>query len=125
MRVSTGYSILTRNQRKTTQLTKTCAITSAGMVADVEALHKLLLTKIRIYKMQYKREPTMPSLAKLLCNTLYGRRFMPYYAFNLLCGIHPDTGKGTVYGYDAVGSFDAMPYGGQGSGQSMAVPVLD
>ena len=86
------------------------------MVADIDALHKNLLMRIRIYSMQNKREPTLESIAKLLSNTLYGRRFMPYYAFNLLCGLDGQTGEGIVYGYDAVGSFDKITYGAQGSG---------
>jgi len=46
-RVSSGYSILARNHSKTVKLTEKCILTSAGMVADVETLHKNLLVKIR------------------------------------------------------------------------------
>ena len=74
--------------------------------------------------MQNKREPTVESLAQLLSNTLYGRRFMPYYAFNLLCGINKE-GQGVVYGYDAVGSYGSETYGAQGSGNSLGMPILD
>ena len=49
---------------------------------------------------------------------------MPFYAFNLLCGLTRD-GQGTVYGYDAVGSFDTVTYGVQGSGSELASPMLD
>ena len=49
---------------------------------------------------------------------------MPYYAFNLLCGIGKD-GKGEVYGYDAVGSYDMVTYGVQGSGSQLGAPILD
>ena len=92
-------------------------ITSGGMVADIDALHKNLLTRIRIYKMQNKREPSPESIAKLLSNTLYGRRFMPFYAFNLLCGLDHRTGEGVVYGYDAIGSYQPVNYGCLGSGR--------
>ena len=62
-RISSGYNILSRNHSKTTKLTEKCLITSAGMVADVETLHKNLETRIRQYRMQNKREPSVESLA--------------------------------------------------------------
>ena len=57
-------------------------------------------------------------------NTLYGRRFMPYYAFNLLCGLDKE-GQGVIYGYDAIGSYSTLTYGVQGTGSEMASPLLD
>jgi 20S proteasome subunit beta 6 len=80
------------------------------MVADIETLHKLLIAKVKTYERQFKKTLTVESLAQLLGNTLYGRRFMPYYAFNLLCGIDM-SGQGVVYGYDAIGSYDKLTYG--------------
>ena len=49
---------------------------------------------------------------------------MPYYAFNLLCGLDKD-GQGVVFGYDAVGSYDKLTYGAQGSGVQLGCPILD
>ena len=95
------------------------------MVADIETLHKNLITKVKIYEREHSgRSPDTESLAQLLGNTLYGRRFMPFYAFNLLCGLTKE-GSGTVYGYDAIGSFDSLTYGIQGSGTEMGAPLLD
>ena len=122
--MSAGYNVLSRNHSKTTKLTENTIITSAGMVADVETLHKNLQFVIKQYEMIHKKSPTTASIAKKLSTTLYGRRFMPYYAFNLLCGID-DSGKGVVYGYDAVGSYDTLTYGVQGSGSQLGAPILD
>ena len=41
-RISNGYSILSRTYSKTTKLTDSVVITSGGMVADIETLHKNL-----------------------------------------------------------------------------------
>ena len=94
------------------------------MVADIETLHKTLIAKVKIYERQFKKSPSVESLAQLLGNTLYGRRFMPYYAFNLLCGLNVQ-GEGVVYGYDAIGSWDKLTYGVQGSGSELGAPILD
>jgi len=94
------------------------------MVAEIDYLHKDMITKVKIYKRNHKREPTVESLARMLGNTLYGRRFFPIYAFNLLCGLDPK-GEGVVYGYDAIGSYDTLTYGCQGSGTEMGSPLLD
>ena len=122
--MSQGYGILNREYSRTTRLTDKCVITSSGMVADIETLHKNLITKVKIYEREHKRQPDTESLAQLLGNTLYGRRFMPYYAFNLLCGLTRQ-GSGVVYGYDAIGSYDSLTYGVQGSGNEMGAPLLD
>jgi len=123
-RISSGYNILSREYSKTTRLTDQCVITSGGMVADIETLHKLLIAKVKTYERTFKRTPTIESLAQLLGNTLYGRRFMPYYAFNLLCGLDKN-GEGIVFGYDAIGSWDKLTYGVQGSGSELGAPILD
>ena len=46
-RISNGFTILSRTHSKTTKLTSKCIITSAGMVADVETLHKNLEMRIK------------------------------------------------------------------------------
>ncbi len=45
-------------------------ITSGGMVADIETLHKLLIAKVKTYEGHVKKAPTVESLAQLRGNTL-------------------------------------------------------
>jgi 20S proteasome subunit beta 6 len=48
-RASLGYSILARDFSKTTRLTDKCVITSSGMIADIEALHKNMQLRVKVY----------------------------------------------------------------------------
>lgn len=80
--------------------------------------------KLEIYDFKIEREPTTESVAHLISKTLYGRRFFPYYTFNLVAGLDKN-GRGVVYGYDAIGSYGADRALAQGSGAHMILPFLD
>jgi 20S proteasome subunit beta 6 len=60
----------------------------------------------------------------MLSVTLYSRRFFPFYTFNLIGGLD-DEGRGAVYGYDAIGSFERLEHGAQGTGRSLVQSILD
>jgi len=123
-RLSTGYRIHSRSVSKATQLTSKCVISSCGMKADAITLHRLLKARIVMYEHQHRRQPSVVAVAQLLSTMLYGKRFFPYYTFNVLVGID-DEGKGAVYHYDAIGSFERVPYTTSGSGSSLVMGVLD
>jgi len=123
-RMSQGYSIHTRKYTKIIKLTNKCVMATSGMQSDTLTLQKVLISRIQWYEHQHGRTPSTPSLAQLLSNTLYYRRFFPYYTFNVLCGID-DNGVGCCFSYDAVGSFERVPYSSSGSGVQLVQPFLD
>lgn len=123
-RMSTGYSILTREYSKICQLSDSCVLASSGFQADVRALQKNLDAQHQIYQHQHNKKMSCPAMGQLLSNTLYYKRFFPYYSFNVLGGLDSE-GKGCVFTYDAVGSYERVGYSSQGTGQQLLMPVLD
>jgi 20S proteasome subunit beta 6 len=123
-RLSRGYGILTRQQTKCVQLTSKVVLTSCGMHGDRNQLHTILKLRLQEYEQEHGKEMELQSIAQMLSNTLYYRRFFPYYTFNLLCGVNGQ-GEGMCYGYDAIGSFEGKLSGQVGSGMTMISPMLD
>jgi len=123
-RVSTGYSIHTRNGHKLVKLTEKVVLATSGMQADTITLHKVLKTRLQAYEHQHRKEMGLTAVAQLLSITLYNRRFFPYYTFNVLGGIN-EKGEGACYSYDAVGSFERVHYSSSGTGQGLVQPLLD
>ncbi|KAH8740414.1 proteasome subunit beta type 1 [Cryptosporidium ryanae] len=123
-RLSKLYRIASRSVSKVYELTNTCVLACSGMYADITALRRMLTAKIKLFEFEHNKTPSINAIAQLLSCVLYSKRFFPYYSFCLLAGLNEE-GKGTVYRYDAVGSFDEYSYGALGSAGSIISPILD
>lgn len=123
-RISQGFSIISRSISKIAKLGPKTLLATSGMYADFVALGKYLKTRLQTYEFTIGRSANTQSIAALLSNTLYGKRFFPYYTFNILAGLD-DNGDGIVYGYDAIGSYEPKAYLCQGSAIELILPILD
>lgn len=123
-RISNGFSIVSRDVSKIAKLGPKSLIATAGMYADFIALSKYLKTRLQTYEFNIGKSANTKSIAALLSNTLYGKRFFPYYTFNILAGLD-ENGDGIVYGYDAIGSYEPKSYLCQGTAIEMILPILD
>ena len=65
-----------------------------------------------------------PAVAQMLATMLYGKRFFPYYTNNIIGGIDAE-GKGAVYSFDPVGSYEREAYRAGGSASSLLQPLID
>lgn len=92
--------------------TDKCVIASGGCFTDIATLHKVLAARIDTYRHDHDVDMGCTALAQMLSTTLYSRRFFPYYAFNLVAGLDA-AGKGAVFTYDAVGSYERVQYAAQ------------
>eukprot|EP00727_Mastigamoeba_balamuthi_P005927 m51a1_g1954 putative proteasome subunit beta type 1 (231) ;mRNA; f:1020634-1021800 len=123
-RMSLGYAIPTRSHHKIFKLTNKCVLSASGMQADMRALVKRLEMELERFQHQHGKQMSAPALAQFLSNTLYYKRFFPFYAFCILAGLD-DANRPWVWTYDAVGSFQATTQTAQGSASGLVQPLLD
>ena len=97
---------------------------TGGFAGDRTTLWKLLTAKSTQYEHQHGEGMLPHAVAQNLANTLYGKRFFPYYCWNVCAGLD-ENGVGVVYSYDPVGNYERVRVSVTGSGESLIQPLLD
>lgn len=95
-----------------------------GFAADGRALKDRLDTVVKMYKYHHGKDITVHACAQRLSHILYNKRFFPYYVSAILGGLDED-GKGALYSYDPVGSYEREQCRAAGAAASLIMPFLD
>ncbi|KAF7597411.1 Proteasome subunit beta type-6 [Aspergillus hancockii] len=95
-----------------------------GFAADGHALKERLDAVVKMYKYQHGKPMSVGACAQRLSTILYQKRFFPYYVHAILAGLDEE-GKGALYSYDPVGSYEREQCRAAGSAASLIMPFLD
>lgn len=123
-RQSTGYNIQTRYKPKVFRLNDKATLATNGFSADAEALVDKIKQRLVFYRHNHGTHMSLNAIARMISTMLYGKRFFPYYVYNILGGIDEE-GKGAVYSFDPVGSYERETCRAAGAAQSLLQPFLD
>ncbi|PPJ59063.1 hypothetical protein CBER1_01711 [Cercospora berteroae] len=131
-RSTSGYNINTRYEPKLFKIGgngpenegSKIVLSVVGFAADGHALKERLDTIVKMYKYQHGKDMSIGACAQRLSHILYGKRFFPYYVHAILGGIDEE-GKGALYSYDPVGSYEREQCRAAGAASSLIMPFLD
>jgi 20S proteasome subunit beta 6 len=79
---------------------------------------------IEAYHNAHQRPMQLSSVARMIQTLLYGKRFFPYYVYTIIGGLDAE-GKGAVYSFDPVGSYEREQCRAGGAAASLIMPFLD
>ncbi|KAH9825390.1 proteasome subunit beta type-6-like [Teratosphaeria destructans] len=131
-RSTSGYNINTRYEPKLFRIGgdgpehvgSKIVLSVVGFAADGHALQERLDTIVKLYKYQHGKDISVHACAQRLSHILYNKRFFPYYVQAILGGIDEE-GKGALYSYDPVGSYEREYCRAAGAAASLIMPFLD
>ncbi len=121
-RIAYGNFLVSKSTKKTFEITPKVGATCAGLVADMQILSLQISALAKIRKMELKREVPPNSIAKMMSNMMYERRFFPLLTQVIVGGV---VDKPVIYTLDPLGSVLPDEYAAVGTGAEMALGVLD
>ncbi len=121
-RIAYGNFLVSKNTKKTFQITQKVGAACAGLVADMQILSLQISALARIRRMELKRDVPPNTIAKMMSNMMYERRFFPLLTQVIVGGV---VDKPVIYTLDPLGSVLPDEYAAVGTGAEMALGVLD
>jgi len=122
-RATMGTLIAHKVTKKLFKIDDHLALTTAGLVGDVQVLARYLTAEAKLYR--FNREMGMPveAAATLMANILNQTKFFPYYVQLIIAGY--DSSGGHVYSLDAAGGAIPDKYTTTGSGSPYVFGILE
>ena len=121
-RIAYGNFVVSKTTKKTFVITPHVGAACAGLVADMQILSLQIAALAKIRRMEIKRDVPPNTIAKMMSNMMYERRFFPLLTQVIVGGL---VGKPTIYTLDPLGSILPDDYAAVGTGAEMALGVLD
>ncbi len=121
-RIAFGNFLVSKSTKKTFPITPKVGATCAGLVADMQILSLQITALARIRKMEIKRDVPPNTIAKMMSNMMYERRYFPLLTQVIVGGV---VDKPIMYTLDPLGSVLPDEYAAVGTGAEMALGVLD
>ena len=95
-----------------------------GFAADGHALRDRLDAIVQMYRYQHGKDMSVHACAQRLAHLLYSKRFFPFYVTAILGGLD-EQGRGALYSYDPVGSYEREQCRAAGAASALIMPFLD
>jgi len=121
-RIAYGNFVVSKTTKKTFVITPHVGAACAGLVADMQILSLQIAALAKIRRMEIKRDVPPNTIAKMMSNMMYERRFFPLLTQVIVGGL---VGKPTIYTLDPLGSILPDDYAAVGTGAEIALGVLD
>lgn len=121
-RIAFGNFLVSKTTKKTFPITPKVGATCAGLVADMQILSLQIEALAKIRKMEIKRDVPPNTVAKMMSNMMYERRYFPLLTQVIVGGV---VDKPIMYTLDPLGSVLPDEYAAVGTGAEIALGVLD
>jgi proteasome beta subunit len=121
-RIAYGNFVVSKTTKKTFVITPHVGAACAGLVADMQILSLQISALAKIRRMEIKRDVPPNTIAKMMSNMMYERRFFPLLTQVIVGGL---VEKPTIYTLDPLGSVLPDDYAAVGTGAEMALGILD
>ena len=121
-RIAYGNFVVSKTTKKTFVITPQVGAACAGLVADMQILSLQVSALAKIRKMEIKRDVPPNTIAKMMSNMMYERRFFPLLTQVIVGGL---VGSPVIFTLDPLGSVLPDDYAAVGTGAEMALGILD
>jgi len=122
-RVTYGFILMSKAGRKVYKISDRLGIASAGYIADMQTIARILQAEMRLYELETGLAPKVRNAAKLLSLVLFNRKLSPYLVETIVGGV--DEEGPHIFVLDPIGAVIEDDYTALGTGAQVAIGIIE